>query len=124
MAVKAIHIEIVSDLSTEGFLAAMRRFVARRGIPSDVYSDNGTNFVGANNTLKELYGLFESESFKKEVQDYAIGKNITWHFNPPLAPHFGGVWEAAVKSFKHHFRRVVGDRLFTFEEINTSIHLL
>lgn len=106
MAVKAVHIEIVSDLSTEGFLAALRRFIARRGVPTHLYSDNGTNFVGANCELKELYALLESEQFKKDVHTYATTKRITWHFNPPLTPHFGGIWEAAVKSFKHHFRRV------------------
>ncbi|XP_076546700.1 uncharacterized protein LOC143305767 [Osmia lignaria lignaria] len=119
MSVKAVHIEIVSDLTTEGFLGAFRRFIGRRAIPTHVYSDNGTNFVGANNQLRELYALFGSDQFKGQVNEFAVSKNITWHFNPPLSPHFGGIWEAAVKSFKHHFKRVVGERLFTFEEINT-----
>lgn len=119
MAIKAVHIEIVSDLSTDGFLAALRRFIGRRAIPGHIYSDNGTNFIGAHNQLRELYALFESEPFKKDVHDFATSKSITWHFNPPLSPHFGGIWEAAVKSFKHHFKRVIGDRLFTFEELNT-----
>ncbi|XP_046145779.1 uncharacterized protein LOC123989147 [Osmia bicornis bicornis] len=119
MTVKAVHIEIVSDLTTEGFLGAFRRFIGRRAIPAHVYSDNGTNFVGANNQLRELYALFDSDKFKESVNEFAVHKNITWHFNPPLSPHFGGIWEAAVKSFKHHFKRVVGERLFTFEEVNT-----
>ncbi|XP_076285433.1 uncharacterized protein LOC143218312 [Lasioglossum baleicum] len=119
MSVKAVHIEIVSDLTTEGFLGAFRRFIGRRAIPAHVYSDNGTNFVGANNQLRELYALFESTEFKETVNEFAVSKSITWHFNPPLTPHFGGIWEAAVKSFKHHFKRVIGERLFTFEEITT-----
>ena len=119
MSVKAVHIEIVSDLTTEGFLGAFRRFIGRRAVPVHVYSDNGTNFVGANNQLRELYALFDSQQFKETVNEFAISKSITWHFNPPLTPHFGGIWEAAVKSFKHHFKRVVGERLFTFEEITT-----
>lgn len=119
MTVKAIHLEIVSDLSTEGFLSAFRRFVARRGIPANVYSDNGTNFVGANNRLIEVAQMLDSETFKNQVNDFAIVRRIKWHFNPPLAPHFGGLWEAAVKSFKYHFKRVIGDKNFTFEEVNT-----
>ena len=111
--------EIVSDLSTERFLAAFRRFIGRRGIPSCVYSDNGSNFVGANNQLRELFVLLNGESFQTSVSDYASRLNIKWRFNPPLSPHFGGLWEAAVKSFKHHFYRVVGDTSLTFEGFTT-----
>ncbi|XP_043499936.1 uncharacterized protein LOC122522719 [Polistes fuscatus] len=119
MCIKAVHIELVSDLTTDAFLAAFRRFTGRRAIPSHVYSDNGTNFVGANNQLRELYALIESEEYKTKIHNYATDQRISWHFNPPLSPHFGGLWEAAVKSFKHHFRRVVGETLFTYEELNT-----
>lgn len=119
MAIKAVHIEIVSDLTTDGFLGALRRFIGRRSRPSNVYSDNGTNFVGANNQLRELYALINSEQFRDGIENFACHEGIKWHFNPPLSPHFGGIWEAAVKSFKHHFKRVIGERLLSFEEINT-----
>ncbi|XP_018312448.1 uncharacterized protein, partial [Mycetomoellerius zeteki] len=119
MAIKAVHLEIVSDLTSEGFLAALRRFIARRGLPEHIYSDNGTNFVGANNQLKELYVLVNSEEHKDLVNKFASERRITWHFIPPAAPHFGGLWESTVKVFKHHFKRVIGDSLFTFEELNT-----
>lgn len=119
MSIKAVHLEVVSDLSSDGFLAALRRFVARRGVPTHVYSDNGTNFIGANNQLKELYVLFHSEKHKELVERFSSERCITWHFIPSIAPHFEGLWEATVKLFKHHFRRIVGDSLFTFEELNT-----
>ncbi|XP_036151070.1 uncharacterized protein LOC118648763 [Monomorium pharaonis] len=119
MSSKAVHIEIVSDLSTEAFLAALKRFMGRRAIPAHIYSDNGTNFIGANNQLREWYALYESAEFKTQINEFATTNKISWHFNPPLSPHFGGIWEAAVKSFKHHFKRVIGDRLFTYEELNT-----
>ncbi|XP_018359718.1 PREDICTED: uncharacterized protein LOC108758967 [Trachymyrmex cornetzi] len=119
MSIKAIHLEVVSDLTSEGFLAALRRFAARRGVPEHIYSDNGTNFIGANNDLKELYALFNSEEHKTLVNRFAIEHRITWHFIPPVTPHFGGLWESSVKLFKHHFKRVVGDSLFTFEQLNT-----
>ncbi|XP_053973204.1 uncharacterized protein LOC128873578 [Hylaeus volcanicus] len=64
MPVKAIHIEVVSDLSTDSFLGALRRFVGRRGVPTNIYSDNGTNFVEANNQLHEAYALLQSGEFK------------------------------------------------------------
>lgn len=119
MTIKAVHLEVISDLTTEGFLAALRRFVARRGLPKTIYSDNGTNFVGANNKLKELYALFNSNEHTELINQYSNNHHITWHFIPPNAPHFGGLWESTVKLFKHHFKRVVGDSLFTFEELNT-----
>jgi len=121
MSIKAIHLELVSDLSSDGFLAAFRRFIARRGCPDHVYSDNGTNFIGANNQLKEMYALFNSEQHKDLVSKFSSEHRISWHFIPPFAPHFGGLWESSVKLFKHHFKRVVGDSLFTFEELNTFI---
>ena len=119
MAIKAVHLEVVSDLTTDGFLAALRRFVARRGIPAHIYSDNGTNFIGANNHLKELYVLLNSDTHKNQINQFAIEHHIQWHFIPARAPHFGGLWESTVKLFKHHFKRVVGELLFTFEELNT-----
>lgn len=91
MSVKAIHLEIVSDLSSEGFLASLRRFVARRGVPNHIYSNNGTNFVGANNQLRELYVLLNSDTHKQSIERFANEHRVTWHFIPPLAPHFGGL---------------------------------
>lgn len=120
-AVKAVHLELVSDLSTEAFLAALRRFIARRGFCSNLYSDNGTNFVGANNQLQELKILLQSSEHHQRIREYLSTKSIQWHFIPPQSPHFGGLWEAAVKSFKYHLKRVAGTDLFTFENFNTLI---
>ncbi|XP_012542542.1 uncharacterized protein LOC105840211 [Monomorium pharaonis] len=119
MTTKAVHVEIVSDLTTDGFLGAFRRFTDRRSIPEHVYSDNGTNFVGANNQLRELNALCQSEFFQTTVDTFAVARNIIWHFNSSLSPHFGGLWEAAVKSFEHHFKRVIKEQLLTFEVLNT-----
>ncbi|XP_014226437.1 uncharacterized protein LOC106652156 [Trichogramma pretiosum] len=119
MSIRVVHIEIVSDLSTEAFLAAFRRFVSHHGNPTHMYSDNGSNFVGANNHLRELYMMIRSDDFKLKVSNYAVSKKISWHFNPPISPHFGGLWEAAVKSCKHHLKRVMGNQLFTYEELCT-----
>lgn len=121
MSIKAVHLEVVSDLTSDGFIAALKRFAARRGLPERIYSDNGTNFVGANNQLKEMYALLNSEQHKELVNRFASEHRIIWNFIPPAAPHFGGLWESTVKLFKHHFRRVVGDSLFTFEELNTFV---
>ncbi|XP_036142860.1 uncharacterized protein LOC118645588 [Monomorium pharaonis] len=119
MSTRAIHIEAVSDYSAEAFLAAFRRFVSRRGLPSDVFSDCGTNFTGADRQLRILFSASAPDG--RHVADRAATLGIRWHFNPPSAPHFGGIWEAAVKSMKHHLRRVIGDATLTFEEMSTFL---
>ncbi|UYV60621.1 hypothetical protein LAZ67_1001682 [Cordylochernes scorpioides] len=82
---KAIHIEIVSDLSSAAFLAALKRFISRRGKPSDIFSDNGTNFRGANNILREQFGILKAPS----IQNFISNERINCHFIPPYAPNFG-----------------------------------
>lgn len=120
MATKAIHLEVVSDMSTDAFLNAFKRFIARRGKPSDVFTDNGTNFFGANRELTELRTLFEQENRHKIIDSTSADK-IKWHFIPPRAPHFGGLWEASVKSFKRHFYKVAANAALTFEEAVTFV---
>ncbi|XP_066152747.1 uncharacterized protein [Euwallacea fornicatus] len=100
---KALHLELMSDLSSESFLLAFRRFVARRGRPSHVYSDNGTNFVGANRKLAELGHFLIKES--GDLSNSYAREGMHWHFIPAQSPHFGGLWEAGVKSVKHHLKR-------------------
>ncbi|XP_046480969.1 uncharacterized protein [Neodiprion pinetum] len=119
LATKAVHIELVSDLTTDAFIAALRRFTARRGRCNSIYSDNGTNFVGAKNEIQEIQTLIRSSEHNEKVQKYLSEKEITWHFNPPYSPHFGGIWEAIVESFKRHFLRVVGTETLTFEQLTT-----
>lgn len=120
MVTKAMHLEVVNDLTTEAFIASLTRFVSRRGLCSHIYSDCGTNFVGANNTLQKV---INSTLFSKHSQDqlihFATPQGITFHFNPPAAPHQGGLWEGAVKSVKHHLRRVMGDTVLTLMEFIT-----
>ena len=121
MAVKAVHLELVSDLLTESFITCLRRFVARRGKPSSIWSDHGTNLVGANRVLKELYAFLLSKKTEETICDFCSTQGIDWHFIPERAPHFGGSWEAAVKSFKTHMKRIVGNSKFDFEEMTAIL---
>lgn len=120
-ATKAVHLELVRDLTTDAFINTLKRFMARRGKPHNIYSDNATNFVGSNKELHELRDVF----LKDENTNYIIAKladdNINWHFIPPRSPHFGGIWEAAVKSTKHHLRRIVGTASLSYEEMYTFL---
>ncbi|XP_076377800.1 uncharacterized protein LOC143259438 [Megalopta genalis] len=116
---KAIHLEVVSDMTTEAFIGALRRFISRRGICKNIYSDNGTNFVGANNMLSEIHEILHNGENK--IRHFLTEKQISWHFIPTLSPNFGVLREAAVKCFKHHVKRVVGEELFSFEQFNTFV---
>ena len=118
---KAVHLELVSDLTTEAFLAALKRFESRRGLPLNIHSDNGTNFIGAKNDLSALYRFLASEPTTAAINSYLLSHRVNWHCIPERAPHFGGLWEAAVKSTKHHLRRVVGLQLLDFEEFTTIL---
>jgi hypothetical protein len=108
-------------LAVKAILAAFKRFVSRRGKPQAMYSDNGTNFVRANKELKELCLLLRSKNHNDLVRSYVQSDGIEWHFVPQKGSHFGGLWEAGVKSVKHHLRRIVGNVSLTYEEMTTVL---
>ncbi|XP_029159051.1 uncharacterized protein LOC114931247 [Nylanderia fulva] len=116
---RAVHLEAVSDYTAEAFLAAFRRFVSRRGLCTVVYSDCGTNFVGADRQLKALFKAAGREI--QTIVGHLADRGVRWSFNPPAAPHFGGLREAAVKAVKHHLRRTIGEARLTFEELSTFL---
>ncbi|XP_011687024.1 PREDICTED: uncharacterized protein LOC105449467 [Wasmannia auropunctata] len=119
LSTRAVHLEAVSDYTADSFLAALRRFVSRRGLCLTIRSDCGTNFVGADAKLRALFAA--SSTALRQVVARLADDGIRWLFNPPAAPHFGGIWEAAVKSLKHHLRRVLGDHTLTYEEMSTLL---
>ena len=111
---KAIHIEVVGDLTTASFLAALRRFSSRQGTPAELWSDNTTTFHGADAALRSMFK--EARHDQLQIPSDLANRGIRWRFIPPAASHFGGLWEAAVKSAKRHLKKVVGQRLLTYEE--------
>ncbi|XP_062701047.1 uncharacterized protein LOC134285061 [Aedes albopictus] len=121
LVTKAVHLELASDLTSEAFLAAFKRFVARRGKPILVMCDNATNFVGAKRQLDELRQLFIDQTFQESIVRGAIEDGIDFRFIPARSPNFGGLWEAAVKSFKGHFKRTIGDRVLQYDEMITVL---
>lgn len=116
---RAIHLEMVSDLTSEAFLATFRRFVSRRGKPSSVWSDNGLNFVGANSQLKELGHFLQSQS--SNLVEKFQNEGIDWKFIPAKSPTFGGIWEAGVKACKFHMKRIMCNVSLTFENFYTML---
>ncbi|XP_042911743.1 uncharacterized protein [Parasteatoda tepidariorum] len=110
---RAVHLEVVSSLSTDCFILALRRFIARRGHPSTVYSDNGTNLVGTANLLKNINW--------NEIEDFASRKRISWKFNPPSAPWWGGFFERLIGVLKGILRKVLGRACLNEEELATVL---
>lgn len=119
LSVRAVHLELVEDYTTESFIAAFHRFTSRRGHCFELVSDCGTNFVGADAELRKMYKEASQHSFKVAQTLSELG--TSWKFNPPGAPHFGGIWESAVKSTKHHLHRVIGENILTFSELSTLL---
>ena len=76
LTVKAVHLELVTDLTTSAFIACLRRFVARRGLPTLLWSDNGTNYVGAVRELRQLAQFLELEKTQGEISDFCSSKAI------------------------------------------------
>ena len=122
MRTKALHIEAVTGLSTEAFLACLSRFISRRGLPEEIFSDCGTNYRGAARQLQEFYQWFLKDEHQNKFLQFCTLRSIKWNFNPPHAPHFGGIWEAGVKSIKSHLQHVSGNAKLTFEELQTFLY--
>lgn len=104
---KALHIELASDLTSQAFIVALRRFVSRRGNPQNIYSDNGSTFIGAHNELQESARFLKNET--NDISESVENLGIKWHFIPPYSPHHGRIWEAGVKSVKMHLKRIASN---------------
>lgn len=111
--VKAVHLELVSNLPTEAFLAAFKRFIARRGKPVEIRSDCGTNYV-ARQIKARLWEGAVQETLHARI-------SCQWKFNPPAAPHFGGIWEAAIKCTKMHLKKFISAQVLTTDVMSTLI---
>ncbi|XP_046802956.1 uncharacterized protein LOC124418959 [Lucilia cuprina] len=109
-ATKAVHLEVVSDLTSAAFIGALKRFEA--------CLENATNFIGAANSLNEIHKLFSEKEHCKNVDEFCAQKNIEWLNIPARSPHVGELWEACVKSVKKHFYKVTEGTMM-YEELYT-----
>lgn len=108
------HFELTQSLTTDAFISALKRFTVRRGRISVIYSDNGTNFVGTSNQVKELDW--------NEILRFSSVKRIKWIFNPPTAAWWGGWWERIVRMVKELLRRNLGRNSLNYEELLTVLY--
>ena len=117
---RAVHIEVAHSLSTHSFLQALDRFIARRGEPREIWSDNGTNFVGASQELKKTI----REWNQSQINEHLIKREIDWHFIPPTASHMGGVWERLIRNVRKVLLGVMTQQCIDDEELVTLLTIV
>ena len=118
LVIRAVHLEVANNLSTDSFICALKRFMSRRGNVKVIRSDNGTNFVGANNELQnELRKLHSSDAIYSELAK----KGVEWIFNTPGASHHGGVWERMIRSTRRILDSLLTAQLLTDETLSTFL---
>ncbi|XP_055614781.1 uncharacterized protein LOC129761103 [Toxorhynchites rutilus septentrionalis] len=113
LTVRAVHLEVVNSLTTSSCISAVRRFIGRRGAPVEMFSDNGTNFHGAERLLRQQIATGLSETF--------TSSQCKWSFIPPGAPHMGGAWERMVQSVKAAMGDAYGDGKLDEEGLGTLV---
>ncbi|XP_033639868.1 uncharacterized protein LOC117300250 [Asterias rubens] len=116
MTTRAIHIDLLEGLDTDAFLMSFRRFISRRGKPYELLSDCGTNFKGAETELQEAF-----HAMKPDLAAQLGDQKVRFKFNPPSAPHFGGVWEREIKSIKDGLKVVIKDQSVTEAVLRTVL---
>ena len=111
---RAVHLDIVTDMSSLTFLRCFKRFVSRRGLPSLIVSDNGATFKSAAKVIQSIMK-------HSEVQQYLSDVNLRWSFNIERAPWWGGFFERMVQLLKRCLRKMVGQSRLTYDELLTSV---
>ncbi|XP_044175338.1 uncharacterized protein [Acropora muricata] len=114
LSTRVVHLEVAFSLDADSFLNAFTRFTSRRGLPKQMVSDCGTNFVGAVNELKELISELDQDKIQQSTTNR---EDLT----RPGAPHFGGIHEAMIKSAKKAIYGVIGTSDVTDEELITAV---
>lgn len=117
LATRAVHFEVAHSLDTDSFLGAFSRFVARRGRPEIVFSDNGTNFIAGERELREMLASWNQEKINLTMAQ----RQITWKFNPPTASHMGGAWERLIRSARDILKAMVKEQVLRDETLLTFI---
>ena len=112
---RAVHIEKLDSMDTDSFLNGFRRFIARRGRPETVYSDLGTNLVGGHSELKRAM----KEVSESVIMTYSAKTNVTWHFRPPSASHWGGIWERMIGIVRRIMPAILSNTRLTDEILET-----
>ena len=115
LTMRAVHNEIAHSLDTDSFIIALRRFIARGGMPQHIFGDNGTNFVSAAKVLRHHLQLLNQQ----KIQQFCLQQGIDWTFNPPTASHMGGSWERMIRSVRKILSNILGKQTLNDESCLT-----
>lgn len=116
LTTRAVHLDLLDHMDGDSFLLSLRRFIARRGKPYEILSDQGTNFRGGCKELEDTFSHMQTS-----IRDQLAKEQIRFKFNPPSAPHFGGSWEREVRSVKTALRITLGAQTVTEEVLRTIL---
>ena len=117
LTMRAVHIEVAHTLEADSFICAYQRFVSRRGKPKEIFSDNGTNFTGAERELREALERLD----KAKIYDSLRSNDVQWSFNPPEASHQGGIWERIIRSVRKILGALLKEQLVNDETLSTLL---
>ena len=120
LTTRAVHVEIVTSMDSNSCVMGVERFVSRRSTPAMIWSGNGTNIIGAGEKLRESIEKWNVVNIAAELAH----KGIKWRFNPPSAPHQGGIWKRLVRSFKRVLYTILGTRRLTDGILHTTFYLV
>ncbi|KAK4468963.1 hypothetical protein MN116_000099 [Schistosoma mekongi] len=112
---RAVHLEVAHDLSTDSFIMVLIRFIGRRGKPMEIYSDNGSNFVGAVSELRQFIRQWDTYKISAQL----ASKQIQWHFSPPSSSHRGGVWERMIRTIRRLLLVISNEQVLQEETLTT-----
>lgn len=116
LTTRAVYLDLLGHIDTDAFLMSLRRFIARRGQPFEIISDQGTNFKGGERELREAFSLLAPD-----LQAKLAKQQIRFQFNPPNAPHFGGVWEREIRTLKNALHVTLGAQSVSEEVLRTVL---
>lgn len=115
LTMRAIHIEVAHSLDTDSFINSMRRFIARRGKPELVRSDNGGNFVRGEKELRSAIDGWNQEA----ISEFLLQRSVQWNFNPPAGSHHGGVWERCIRTIRKVMNALLKEQVLDDEGLAT-----
>ena len=117
LTIRAVHIEVASNLDTSPFIQALRRFLTRRGPVIQIKSDNATKFGAGECELRKTLKNWNRE----QIHDFLLQRRIDWSFNAPGASHFGSVWERLIRSIRKILKGLCNEQVLTDESLNTLL---